>query len=220
MSAIEISVFCADIGRIDPKESRNRFGWAGRRAGVVDETPPRGHYPAELAEAVVAELGKGSKVALGFECPTFVPVDTDHFMLTKARKGEGNRPWSAGAGAASLAAGLSEIAWTLQRIKELMLLKNWRAPEIYLDPQEFHEAAKGLLLWEAFVTNKPAPTDHADDATAAVNAFCAAWPGLAQADVFAAEDRTVFSVTGAAILHAGFTDDVGLLWKKCVGIRA
>ena len=37
--------------------------------------------PADLAGAVVSELNAGRPVALGFECPLFVPVPTAEMKL-------------------------------------------------------------------------------------------------------------------------------------------
>jgi hypothetical protein len=59
-----------------------------------------------FAEGIAKDLSAGYAVALGFECPLFVPVAKAPEHLTKGRAGEGNRPWSAGAGVAVLASGL------------------------------------------------------------------------------------------------------------------
>jgi hypothetical protein len=57
-------------------------------------------------------------VALGFECPLFVPLNLQPEALTTARSGEGSRPWSAGAGCGALATGLVQVAWILRKIRQ------------------------------------------------------------------------------------------------------
>ena len=58
---------------------------------------------AELVRLVADDLHSGALVALGFECPLFVPLRERAEELTSGRHGDGNRPWSAGAGCAVLA---------------------------------------------------------------------------------------------------------------------
>jgi len=91
---MHLSIFCADIGSV-PK---GNFGWYG-------ETPAEksGNDPEGLVRAISTELTKGHHVSLGFECPLFVPLTWDQMSLTSARKGEGSRPWNAGAGCGALA---------------------------------------------------------------------------------------------------------------------
>ncbi|MCZ7645593.1 MAG: hypothetical protein M5U26_09955 [Planctomycetota bacterium] len=220
MSAtLDFSVYCADVGRVAPQPAKNKFAWTGWRASAAGREVLSGRYPEELAEAVTADLGRGTKVALGFECPLFVPLDADHYSITKGRAGEGRRPWSAGGGASALAAGLAEVTWILLRIKEQMIRKNWSAPPVYLEAEEFQTTSRGLLLWEAFLSEQPEEIADAQIAERAVYAFSSAWPNLDAGDPFAAEERPVFSVAGAAILRAGFSDDVGLLFRKGVAVK-
>lgn len=72
----------------------------------------------ELVDAVAGDLIAGEAVALGFECPLFVPVPATPLQLGAARLGEGNRPWSAGAGASSLATGLAQVSWILAELRQ------------------------------------------------------------------------------------------------------
>src|SRR5258708_25174372 len=102
---MELTIACADIGSI----RKGRFGWALR------------DYPEDLAardddndiavfvREISQRLRDGRPVALGFECPLFVPLPEDPVELTRARKGEGNRAWCARAGAGALATGLTEV---------------------------------------------------------------------------------------------------------------
>ena len=99
MNAEGLAIYCADIGSI----KRGNFGWA-----VVHGGEQRGGKKiGELVEDVVGSLAAGIKVALGFECPLWVPVPDEPRGLTAGRAVDGNRAWSAGAGASALATGLT-----------------------------------------------------------------------------------------------------------------
>src|SRR6266540_1033323 len=64
-------VYCADIGSVP----NGRFGWA---RSEPDETTIERHRGGteiiDLADGVGEDLAAGQPVALGFECPLFVPV--------------------------------------------------------------------------------------------------------------------------------------------------
>jgi hypothetical protein len=87
-------IYCADVGSIP----NGRFGWA---RSAADETKIERHCGTEIVEVLdglAEDLTAGQAVALGFECPLFVPVPEQPLRLGMARPGETNRPWSAGAG--------------------------------------------------------------------------------------------------------------------------
>src|SRR5437867_4377744 len=100
---MNLVAYCADVGSV----AAGSFGWASH--------PSReGAAPTDiraLAEAVAEDLNAARRVALGFECPLFVPLADDPAELLSAREGDGSRPWSAGAGPTVLAVGLVEAAW-------------------------------------------------------------------------------------------------------------
>jgi hypothetical protein len=81
-----------------------------------------GTDPETAVSALVPGLPSGARAALLLEAPMSVPVPVrdgqpDGWrMLEKAQHGEGNRPWSAGAGAAALATGLAQGAWMLRQL--------------------------------------------------------------------------------------------------------
>src|SRR4051812_33674605 len=109
-----VAIYCADIGSVQ----RGNFGWT---RACSDEPAPELRHRSDitsLCDAVINDLTLNVPVALGFECPLFVPITTDPHSLTCARPGEGNRAWSAGAGAGSMATGLTETLWILDRIKK------------------------------------------------------------------------------------------------------
>lgn len=200
-------VFCADIGSV----ANHNFAWACSRQEQVGHPQLNADIGA-LADAVATALMKG-KVALGFECPLFVPLPDDPAGLTKAREGEGNRAWSAGAGAGALATGLTETVWLLQCIRD-QLPK--RIPA-YLDWQSFTRAREGLFVWEAFVSGDGKRGTHQADAQAAVRAFMRAYPQIDSSN--AIRPARVRSLIGAALLQAGWSTELQLLSRPCLVIK-
>lgn len=82
---MDLAVYAVDVGSIPQK----RLGWARADVpgGGVD---PEAQTDIErLVDAAVADLAAGGAVALGFECPLYVPVPADSQLLGKARKGTG-----------------------------------------------------------------------------------------------------------------------------------
>ena len=138
------AIYCADIGSI----KRGNFGWA-----AVDHTKQYdGTDISGLVDNVVDVLCAGRKVALGFECPLWVPVAADPQDLTSGRVVDGNKPWSAAAGASAMAAGLTETAWILLHIVQRLRERGRAVPRPYLRWDESARSDLGVFLWEAFVT--------------------------------------------------------------------
>ncbi len=203
-----ISIYCADIGSV----AAGVFAWFGECAG---SPPVRGTTMPGLADAVAADLRADRRVALGFECPLFVPLRDRPDHLTMARAGDGNRSWSAGAGCAVLTTGLVQVVWLLREIRRLV----GKPAEAFLDWKRFAAARSGLFLWEAFVTGDAKGGSQAADAAAAVGAFAQATanPRLATAVTV---DGECYSLVGAALLRTGWSADVALLGTPCVVVRA
>jgi hypothetical protein len=112
----------------------------------------------------------------------FVPVPTQALRLGKARRGDGNRAWSAGAGPSALATGLVEVAWILAQLRR-------RCPttKAHLDWSGFAGESGGLFLWEAFVSAGAKAATHVDDATIAASAFRDALPDPSTANAVRVE---------------------------------
>lgn len=203
----DLVVFCADVGSV----KNGKFGWARSPAAIEHVEEHDTSRPLALVEAVAAELRASRPVALGFECPLFVPVPTDDMALGGARGGEGNRPWSAGAGTGALATGLVQAAWTLSEIRV-------RAPgaRLHLDWTAFADQGGDLLVWEAFVTAKAKGTSHVDDATIAVSSFLDALPDP-ESDVSA---ERPFSLAGAVALWSGWASHIELVHAVPLVIRS
>lgn len=163
---MNVRVVAVGIGSVGPP---SKFAWAAFDAPNRDITAT-GDDPETAAKELAAALREGMQAALLLESPMSNPVPSAEMgwrLLGKARAGEANRPWSAGAGAGVLATGLAQGAWLLEHLATalpgLTATTNaavWRAGEAQ------------LLLAEAFVpgTGKPVPVpagQHAADAAAA-----------------------------------------------------
>ena len=202
-----LAIYCADIGSI----KTNNFGWA---RGVQGEDTSSSADISELPRSVAADLNADRGVALGFECPLYVPIADDPRELTSQRRVDQGRPWSASAGATVLATGLTETVWILHQIR--MQLRS--SHPAFLSWADFSVAQGGLFLWEAMVTGEAKGTSHREDAEIGVRAFQRRLVKLQ--DEPRSEGGGVYSLIGAALLRTGWTDDVSLLSKPCVVIRA
>lgn len=205
----DLVVFCADVGSV----RSGHFGWARSYSSQAPVVEHDSSSPADLADAVVAELIAGRPVALGFECPLFVPVPAAVMKLGAGRGGEGNRAWSAGAGTGALATGLVQAAWVLAAIRshpvDLPLHVDWAG---------FAAEKRGLLLWEAFVSASAKGASHVDDATLAVAAFKRALPDPRVASTITAERS--LSLAGAIALWSGWLEAPAALHQVPLVIRA
>lgn len=203
-----LAVYCADIGSV----AAGNFAWCSDLPGRELQS---GISMEALARSVADDLLADVPVALGFECPLFIPISPLPENLTRARTGEGSRPWSAGAGCGSLATGSVQVIWILRRIRELA------GPQhaAFLDWNAFGVSGCGLFLWEAFVSGGGKTDGHVADATAACHAFRAAilQPELGSAVTCAGE---MYSIIGAALLRTDWSTDLSLLSRSCVVVRA
>src|SRR5580658_1225687 len=156
-----------DIGSVRPP---SKFGWAAFDAPGRDLIQS-GDDPETAVSMLAPSLLAGGQAALLLEAPMTVPVPgmkPDAWRgLGKARDGEGNRPWSAGAGAGALATGLAQGAWMLRQLTGAV-------PRLTATTQagSWRRGSAQLLLGEAFITaaGKPEPLpagQHAADAAAA-----------------------------------------------------
>ena len=155
MKAAGLAVYCADIGSV----KNGNFGWA-----VVRGDRQRGGKSiGGLVEDVVASLAAGIKVALGFECPLWVPVPDDPAGLTAARVVDGNRSWSAFAGCVCTGDRVDGDRVDPARGPPGLGRPGRDAAAASLDWQDFAGSDTGLFLWEAFVTGAAKATDTDKD---------------------------------------------------------
>lgn len=205
----DLVIWCADIGSIKNKN----FGWCRAELGEAGSFSI-GTSIEDFAIGIAKDLSSGYKVALGFECPLFVPIPDDPLFLTSARKGEKDRAWSAGAGCGALATGLTETTWILNRIKEIAKAEI-RATFSW---DEFIDENFNLFIWEAFVSKGSKSTTHTGDAEVAVKKFINEYPHIVQANAVTAENP--YNLVAAALLRTGISDDVGMLSESCIVIKA
>lgn len=191
-----------DVGKLE------NLGWV-----VEGVHASHGCDPDAFVEAVGAILREGP-VALGFEAPMFVPVRDNPRDLTKARGGEGNRPFTAGAGATALVTGLMVTAYILSHLRAKVPTANvtfdWRSP--------LHGTT--LLLFEAFVSNQKKDGDnrHIEDARLAAHAFRR---GMCEPAAFESSisEPACLNLLGAVLLRTGWTVDLNVLAHPCLVVK-
>lgn len=199
-----------DVGSI----AQGNFAWA--RVTRPTDTPEdtSGDDIRELVEALSADLRLGRQVALGFECPAFIPVRDAPTQLTTKRPGEGNRPWSAGAGTGALATGLAQSVYVLRKLREAADKTGFHiAPT--LSVTQFIAGEANLLLWEAFVSGKDKTRSHIGDAQT-VARLCLHRLDADGAQTDVGGDGDVLSLIGAALVRSGLSQAVTLLSRPCL----
>lgn len=105
------------------------------------------------------EYSNTSGIILGLEAPLFVPLRSNLMEVTKARKGEGRRPWSAGAGAQVLTMNLPIMTYIF---KHLCIIN----PDIsyFLNDHGFSAQAGQVMIFEALVSGVDKGVSHINDA--------------------------------------------------------
>jgi len=200
-----IAVGAIDVG----SPASGKLGWAILTPDAATQT---GRDLDEFITAMIATCAHWP-AAIGFEAPMFVPVRARAVQVLTARRGEGSRPWSAGAGAAVTAAGLGVVTYTLAALRKGMTASV--ATTRYAD----HPAKPGeVMFFEAFVSQADKGADHADDALIAARAMAAQFDGSA-ALASCLDEPEVFSLLGAAMLRTGWSTDLSELSRPCLVVR-
>lgn len=203
-----IAIYAADIGSI----KSNNFAWAR----MVNNTEQRytDSSITKLVDTISFDINQNNLVCLGFECPLFINLPDNPFLLTSARTGEGSRAWSAGAGCGSLATGLAETLWILSNLYH-------KSKEKIIPTYNVDDLFKGhanLLLWEAFVSSHSKGTSHREDSAIAVQAFSEKLKANNLITDVLVDNP--YSLVGAALLRSGITDDIEFLKEQCIVIKA
>lgn len=203
----DVRVVAVDVGSV----RTGSFAWAAVDVPEGSGPPPEalagfGSDPATAVEAVVGALGSGGRAVLALEAPMAVPVPGDWALLGKGRAGEGNRPWSASAGAGALGTGLVQGAWMLAELGRMVT-----GLSVTTQVSRWRRGAARLLLVEAFVSGagKPVATvlgQHAADAEAAARVVAERLVSGGETDVVCAPARS-FNLLAAQALWAGL--DIG-----------
>lgn len=211
-----ITVGCVDVGSI----RNGKLGWS-----VIESGKARwGTQPADLVREAVQALRNG-KLALGFECPLYVPLRQDPLELTRCRRGERYVNWCGGPGSSVLATGLVQVRWILTRIADAVPgirgTTRWN---------EFVGGQCELLVWEAFITSKdgrrPVLTKygarktgaHEHDALSGAATFVERLEGGAPI-VSELETEPSMSLVAWHLLSTSLSDDVSLQSESCLVVK-
>jgi hypothetical protein len=231
-------VVVLDVGAV------SNLGWAALdiddARGQLRQIEGRNHDPGtgppvdrgtgldDLVSCVADALEQDIPVALGFECPVFVPVRRNTRKLLEQRCGENGAPFAAGAGALALVVGLVESAWVLGRLGE------W-GRSATVDPALWPDDHP-VLLWEAFVHRegkvgedseslpdgwlRPEDGKHVRDAATAVAGFFRnGTPSLASSDIDSCGEPA-FNTLAAAAMRSSMLTDVRELSRRSYVVKA
>ncbi|KFN49309.1 hypothetical protein [Arenimonas composti] len=209
------AVACLDVG----SPAKGNVGWAV----LSDDRRRAGGDLSVFVGHVVDLLAAGQRVAVGFECPLYVPKRADMFAMSRRRAGEERVNWCGGPGASVLAIGLAQVNWCLARIAE-------RVPTVRGTTRwaELVQGSANLFCWEAFITRRAGIcvqlgdadglSPHERDALCGAMAFAAAIAdGSVPMGDFAREDA--FSLAGLHLLETGLSDDITLLSEPCLVLK-
>ena len=204
--AVKVLIVGVDIGSVRRKGG---FAWT-----TEDDKYHGQDDPLALARVLVTALDSGRQVAVALECPLSVPVPSPAgnawINLGRARVGEGNRSWSAGAGTGALATGLVQLAWLCGYIAEHAVTP----PPTTTQRRPFLAGEAQLFIAEAMVTADGKPEavdrrqDHADASAAAkrLNELINGQIEQFQPDVCCSPQRPL-NLAATAALHAGLPID-------------
>jgi hypothetical protein len=216
-SAIPLTVACLDVGSV----TGGGVGWAVQSTIGLAHGTELGVFVDALADT----LSSGSRVALGFECPLYVPRRIDLKRISSKREGEGGLNWSGGPGPNVLTTGLVQVNWVLSRLAERD--HSLRGTTRWI---EFDDERVKLFVWEAFITSEvggdvvlPASVNlaniHEKDAISGVMVFSnrVAANQLPDSDLQA---EPAISLIGMHLLMTGLNEDRTLLEEPCLVVRA
>jgi hypothetical protein len=201
----DIAVGVIDVG--SPKGGK--LGWA---ILAPNADPVLGKDLDAFVDAMTT-LGATWPLAIGFEAPLFIPTPAEALKILSGRRGEGSRPWSAGAGAAVTTAALAVVTYALAGLRE-GLSQAAASTDISALPTRPGDT----LFFEAFVTATVKGADHADDALIAAREMRALLAGD-RPYRSAIDEPEVFSLLGASLLRTGWSTDLGVLSAPCLVVR-
>jgi hypothetical protein len=211
----DLAVYCADIDSI----AKGNFGWARLEPDVGSMESDR--RIDQMVEHLVMDLHAARPVALGFECPLWIPVPEASSELGMGRPNEGSPSWSSQPGGCVLAIGLAQVSWVLREVKI-------RVPEVrgFVECTDFMTAAGcRVFLWEAFVSgaakaDREASDSHTRDAETGAQRFAEFVDDPVESCQEFVPTTPFLSLVGATMIGAGWTDDTGLLRTAPLVVRA
>lgn len=152
----------------------------------------------------IKKASENKALILGLEAPLFVPIRKDLLLATKARKGEGSRPWSAGAGAQVLAMNLPIMIYIFEGIKSVFSDISY-----CINEKTFNAKPHQIMTFEALVSGKDKGSSHINDAQIMARS-CMNYslmhvlpPSILENE----EDTGFFNLTAAALLRCGLETD-------------
>lgn len=208
-------VYCADIGSI----AKGNFGWARLESDVGSMGCDR--RIDQMVEHLATDIHAARPVALGFECPLWIPVPEASSELGMGRPNEGSPSWSSQTGGCVLATGLAQVSWVLREVKV-------RVPEVrgFVKWADFMSAADyRTFLWEAFVSgaakaDREASDSHTRDAETGARRFAEFVDDPVENCREFVPTTPFLSLMGAMMIGAGWTDDGDLLRTAPLVVRA
>lgn len=202
-------IYACDVGSV----RASTFAWARVLPGMGN---PCGSRDIDaLVLRLVEDVNAHKSVALGFECPLFMPIPMQSDGLNRGRQGEGNRAMFAPTGAGVATLGVQEVAWVLSQIHD-------RVPALPLYSLDWHawlaeDSRPRLLIWEAFVSGAAHDNSHERDAATAAVYFRDNEDNLDNVNAVTA-DRPL-NMAHAAVLWAGWANDLDRLHQACLVLR-
>lgn len=208
-------VACLDVG--SPKNGN--VGWAvlEKRARTL------GSDLEGFIDALAPHLASERSIALGFECPLYVPKRADVSLMTACRPGEVGLNWCGGPGGSVLATGLVQVNWVLTQLAR-------RSPHARGSTRwsEFFSGQCQLYVWEAYITSRSGVEIPAEDlggiSSHQGDALCGA---LAFQQVVVREDtfpsdfkhEPALSLIGMNLVESGWSTDVTLMSEGCAVLK-
>jgi hypothetical protein len=199
MTDESLHVAVVDIGKL------TNLGWVVEGPSVTES----GTDIDSCIEALASAMKMGP-LALGFEAPMFVPYGRKRCDLDKARKGERDSSFSAGAGACVLTKGLVIVPYILEGLR--------RRAQAARPTFKWRErlSKQDLLLFEAFVTHVGTSASHEECARLALKRFP---KGERASYESAVEEPRIMNLLGAMLLRIGWIDDLAILSEPCLVVR-
>jgi len=220
-----LAVYACDVG--SARSARTGFAWARRVSDGFAPTQANTSID-DLVESLVDDITEGMAVALGLDCPLYLPVPTDDFSIQNlVRLGERERSSLTQKGAQLAVLGLHQLVYLLHRVSD-SLGRGHPAPPFYLDWRRWQEGMRprgAVLFWEAHVSgaalaDRQDPDHHFKDARLAAETF---WARLAagqlRSDLGPRQGADCLNLAGAALLWAGWSDDPALLRQELLVIQ-
>lgn len=196
--------YACDVG------GKGNFAWArryGSQLMVEGGTTMNG-----CLEALRGDIGRCA-VALGMECPEFIPIPDEAAHLGRGRKNEKDRSCFASVGASVATLGLHQLAFICKKIHQ-------KGVSASFDPAQWQFQPDQVLFWEAFVSKQAHSDEHLRDAATAANTLVERIEaGHFASDVLVEAPADVLSLVGCALLWAGWSDKLALMRQSVLVVK-